>query len=401
MIPRVGARSPMRRAGAGVDLGSATRVLEQSSEIGKLKSSWRHDSEGYGTTVFVSGQGVPLAAGGKRWFEALSPESGNACQERSEAPGFTPGEPPAVRPDGGFYVSHVSSLEAFDAQGNSLWKKELSDGLETRAVSDRAGNCYICDHDRLYSVSPEGRVRWSKPVTNGWSPPVVAADQTIVVAERNGTVRAFTAAGEQHWTFSGVKGQDPDFPTVKTELAPAPDGRMLFGSADGNVYCLSPHGRELWRQPTGADKLEKYDTPTVDDQGVSYLAGGQDKHEVVAFDRDGEFLWRQELGPILHLTALPGGGVAVGIRGGPLHGVDRDSRHLWTLDEGNTYSKPIFGAQGELYTSTSGRYLFRVDLPGPLSHLERALLEGAPDAGPEIEKGDGWVRIGAVRLPVR
>jgi outer membrane protein assembly factor BamB len=83
--------------------------------------------------------------------------------------------------------------------------------------------------------------KWSAKLDDPITPPVVAAGR-LLVAERDAhTVRALDAGtGKELWHFvAGARVDSP--PTVH-------EGLVLFGSADGRVYCLRlSDGKEVWR----------------------------------------------------------------------------------------------------------------------------------------------------------
>lgn len=361
----------------------------------ELRSRWRHDAEEYGASFNLTRAGV-VVIGSTTGFRRLD-ETGEVRHQGEPEHFF--GAPPSPRPDGGFYVSHVSSVEAFDANGEGLWRRSPSEGLSTVTTSGPEGNLYVADHATFYAYGPQGNLLWSKPVQPAWTDTRPALDErgNLYYPARDGTVYSWTPSGEERWRFEGLKAEG-FFSPLKTGLGVGPDGTVLVGAEDGQLHALRD-GRELWARPLGSRKLEQYDTPAVDPQGRIYASSGE---AVIAFDADGQELWRKEKGATLHLTADPRGGVVLGIRGGPLHGLAPDGRLRWSLTEGNTYQRPVFGPQGELYTSTSGRYIVSVRPPQEQSvaeTLEKACQD--PGANPQVHETERGILVGGVWLPRR
>ncbi len=82
---------------------------------------------------------------------------------------------------------------------------------------------------------------WQTAFDGELSPPVVAGGQVLVAEKDAHTVHALDAdSGEIRWSYT-AEGRVDSPPTVY-------QGRVLFGSADGSVYCLrAADGQQLWR----------------------------------------------------------------------------------------------------------------------------------------------------------
>jgi outer membrane protein assembly factor BamB len=90
-------------------------------------------------------------------------------------------------------------------------------------------------------VSAQLNLGWQTKLAGRLTSPVVAAGQLYVASIDTHTVHALDAvSGEARWSFTtGARVDSP--PTVA-------HGRVLFGSADGHVYCLRASDGELvWR----------------------------------------------------------------------------------------------------------------------------------------------------------
>jgi len=91
------------------------------------------------------------------------------------------------------------------------------------------------------SVDPDVKRMWRKPVGTALSPPTVVGDRVYVAAVDAHQVMAFSSRdGRPLWTFTADARVDSP-PTCHA-------GSVLFGSADGWVYCLrADDGALRWR----------------------------------------------------------------------------------------------------------------------------------------------------------
>ena len=120
--------------------------------------------------------------------------------------------------------------------------------LRSAAPSLKSGEWPTFRHDPGRSgavkttVRPTGLKRtWRTKLSGGLSAPVVAGGKLFVASIDTHDVHALdTATGKHVWSFT-TGGRVDSPPTIW-------QGRALFGSADGHVYCLNAsNGKLLWR----------------------------------------------------------------------------------------------------------------------------------------------------------
>ena len=103
------------------------------------------------------------------------------------------------------------------------------------------------------------------------STPVVVDHALAVFGNQNGNVEAVDlVSGKLKWNF---KTNGPIFSSPD-----ASDGNIVFGSTDGNIYCLTQSGKLRWKYKTNAPVLG---SPLIAD-GIVYI-GGSD-HDFRAID---------------------------------------------------------------------------------------------------------------------
>lgn len=172
----------------------------------------------------------------------------------------------------------------------------------TAAIAD--GVVYFgCDDGYAYAVALDsGVLRWAYHAGElVQSSPSVCGD-LVLFGDDAGVLHAIErASGRKRWTFatemsllSGVNWADDD-----------PE-RLVVGSYDGWLYCLSPDGRLLWKYETG-DRLHA--TPAVID-GQVLIAGCDGQLHVVKL-ADGSSVRRVPLGSVTGASAAVTGELAV------------------------------------------------------------------------------------------
>lgn len=264
-------------------------------------------------------------------------------------------------------------------------------------ASGPEGNCYVADDDHLYAYGPDGQELWRKTERISWdeTPVAVGPDGTVSMPTDSGSVVAYSPTGQELWRYEELKVEREGFgfSPLRTDLAVGPDGTVYFGAQDKQLYAVR-NGKLLWSRPLGSPQ-ERYDTPAVDKNGIVYASAGDRQ---VAFSPAGEKLWSRRLGSTLHLTAHPQGGVLVGIKGGPLHCLTDQGQWRWTYEENDTLSRPVFDLKGQVYTSSSGRYVHALE-SSPLESPSRDVPEQS--SGPGVGQQDGYFIVGGVRLRPR
>ncbi|MBX9627107.1 MAG: PQQ-binding-like beta-propeller repeat protein [Gemmataceae bacterium] len=218
-----------------------------------------------GAVYFSAGnEGVvaaDAATGAVRWRSALGlhVDSGPTAAD-APSRGWLPVPVPRVfvgsGPSRRFKATEVVCLDA--ATGRPVWRTPVP--LPAWASPVVAGGA-------VYSGLGTGRL------TEGAKPPETPAGGLACLDART---------GELGWTFPVG---DAVFGRVLVS-----DGRVLFGSRDGNLYAVGPDGREAWRLPMGGPVVGG---PAAGPGGVYAVSVGG---RVVRVDAaTGTVTWRDEL----------------------------------------------------------------------------------------------------------
>src|SRR5450759_590979 len=141
-----------------------------------------------------------------------------------------------------------------------------------------------------YSINsqyPQVKAKWTfSSDANVISTPAVTND-LVVFGNQQGIVTALSLKnGKPQWTFK-TGGSIYSSPAVRQNLPAGQAGKIVFGSANGYVYCINDNGKEIWKLKTGAAVLG---CPTIENN-IVYI-GGSD-HNFRAIDLEtGKEIWK-------------------------------------------------------------------------------------------------------------
>jgi outer membrane protein assembly factor BamB len=166
----------------------------------------------------------------------------------------------AVSPNGRGYVVVDSVLNAFDSDGNLLWKYTLYELENSTPAIDPAGVIYAQARQAVVAIDANGKTKWRKnlsPFTttvNYDSPPVFARDR--IFASWLDRVYCFDRSGAVLWQKTIANATQPRVDA---------DGTVYI-MAGGALRCLNSFGVEQWR-------FSPVTSPAVlGDDGAIYVA---------------------------------------------------------------------------------------------------------------------------------
>ncbi|GAA4326657.1 PQQ-binding-like beta-propeller repeat protein [Flaviaesturariibacter amylovorans] len=206
---------------------------------------------------------------------------------------------------------------------------------------------------------PQVRARWTvASAANIISTPAVVDDRLVVVGNQDGMMEAHDlASGKRKWTFATG---GPIF----SSPAAAP-GRLVFGSADGYIYCLSTKGKLLWKTAAGAAVLG---SPLVH-EGTVYIGASDGRFRALDL-ATGALRWSYDSlqGPVTGMPAVRDRLLVFGAWDRHLYALDLDRKGLaWKWSTGSTvinYSPaactPVI-TDSTVYVVAPDRYLSAID----------------------------------------
>jgi outer membrane protein assembly factor BamB/predicted phosphodiesterase len=206
---------------------------------------------------------------------------------------------------------------------------------------------------------PDVKATWTyHSAANVISTPSVAGD-LVAFGNQNGTVEALDlSTGKLKWKF---QTGGPVFSSPAES-----NGDLVFGSADGYVYCLKEGGKERWKFKTGAAVLG---SPLID--GGDVYIGGSDHHfRVIGIENGKElFDYAGLQGPVMSKPVIYNRVLLFGAWDNYLYAYDLSKRELtWKWSNGSTvinYSPaaciPVV-KDDVVYVVAPDRYLSAIDI---------------------------------------
>ena len=264
------------------------------------------------------------------------------------------------------------------------WTFATGDRIVSSPVQSGGVVYFGSDDGYIYAVdAASGRKRWSRRTGGPVASTPAIADGTLYVGSYDGHFYAldaasgalrwrFTTSGERRFEAKGLHGLLPKQQTIADPFdvflsSPVvAQGRVYFGSGDGNIYALDVRtGEVAWTFATG-DVVHA--SPAYAD-GVLYV-GSWDSRLYALDAASGAERWRFQGGvdPVIHnqvgfqsSPAVVDGVVYVGCRDSKLYAIDAATgRELWHYDNAGSWviaSPAVARGRVMFATSDSSRYL--------------------------------------------
>ncbi|XP_043984873.1 beta-alanine-activating enzyme isoform X2 [Gambusia affinis] len=288
-----------------------------------------------------------------------------------------------------FIGSHSHRIQALDlAAGNLLWERVLGDRIEASAAVSHCGSLVIVgsyDGCVYFLCTDSGATKWVFKTEDAVKscPAVDPVTGLVVVGSHDGHVyvldpllrqcvwkrdcgggavfssphlqpsrrRLYAASlggrllclnldsGDVLWSYCRDK---PFFSSPNSSC-----GRVVIGSVDGNICCLSDTGELLWQFLTEAPV---FSSPTFVPGQQRLLCGSHDGRLYCLSCADGSSVWTFQTSGKVYSTPCVFQGSAVG-RGGPLVGLASTDGTVWILDARDGRVLAASTLPGELFSS--------------------------------------------------
>jgi outer membrane protein assembly factor BamB len=307
------------------------------------------------------------------------------------------------------------------------WTFKTGDAIESApAIVD--GVVYVGSMDEyLYAIDLKtGREKWKYKAGPIKAPPGVHRG-LVYVGDVDGKFYCVEAAtGRQRWTFE-TEGEI-------TSGANFAGDKILFGSGDETLYCLSPEGKKLWGfkieggpvigSPSivgehtfvaGCDSsLHVVNVNTGKESAAVDLGGqvgataaldgdmlyvGTMTNQVVGVNwKKGEVLWKFEperAQPFYASNAVTDKLVIAGSRDKRVYGLDRkDGKEVWSFATGSRIEGSPVVVKDRIYVGSMDRHLYVLDLARG-TQLQKINLNEPIAGSPAV--GGGCLVIGNTR----
>lgn len=217
---------------------------------------------------------------------------------------------PLIMADGSIVVGSGSHrLHAFAADGSNLWSVSAGAAVDSSPSLDHAGHFVVGTRGAgVLVVTRDGgvvaRFRWPRPLSS-----------TIAVRQDGswllGTADGVLAVREGRVLWHGARGAD-----LVSSPGILPDGSLVVGAKDGQVYGLDASGSTRWQVRTGGPITS---SPAIARDGTAWI--GSNDGKLYAIDVDGNVVWSTQLGGPIHSSPAIGvdGTIAVGSRDGAIY----------------------------------------------------------------------------------
>ena len=263
--------------------------------------------------------------------------------------------------------------------------------LSTSPVQLRDGTIlWPGPRERVYALTPNGRLKWSVTLAGMPLTPAVSADErTLYVQSMSGELAAFDRrpglAPYRRWSLT-VGGTSYG--------SPALSGHVVYATADDALIAVTDRGssaRVRWRfRARGLVEV----SPAVSADGTVVL-GTNDRYQYgVRPDGRERWRWRRDVWTYSSPTATPDGLVRFGDHRGRLIALDGATGHLVSTLQGHgqVWGRPAVTASGTVAFGTHGGEVFAFDRSGHkvIHATTQASVDSSPAIGP-----DGTVYIGS------
>ncbi|MCX5858532.1 MAG: PQQ-binding-like beta-propeller repeat protein [Proteobacteria bacterium] len=178
---------------------------------------------------------------------------------------------PAIGENGDIYIlsgentkdeKTIPFLNSISSVGKLNWIVELENLWSTPSLAiDSLGNIYVNGGNNLFSVSGDGKIKWSRTFQYLGEGIIAGPDDNLYVNESNGTVHKISQDGNVLWSvdlndFSWEEGE-----LLIKDMAMDKDGMIYLqcfirgdtgdGYHDHYLIKLNSQGDILWRVPVG------------------------------------------------------------------------------------------------------------------------------------------------------
>lgn len=322
-------------------------------------------------------------------------------------------------PDGKIYVKEGSRVVALSPDGKKAWSKDLDlhadeffhvsgpDGTQYFATDNFSNNF---GYDSFEAVTPDGQEKEPDWPDIGTFPLEVPTSATagaspgsrLVYGGEKGEVHGLDLAGGKPWQVQtdSVRG-------LKTPWLGRDGNIYAEGRFDDKLYALSPDGKLLWSREIADRAPGGFDTPFQVDVDGSVYYHVERTDEIQRLLPDGRPGDRIRGGEDLE-SFRPGGDGKLYTwgRGGVVSVVDVESKHTFRLplkmENPQVWDvKDVLPNGIVVLEDMCSQMLIQPSRDRELREaLDRVVRGPEPEPGKDIAPGDGWIRIGDVRLPV-
>ena len=232
------------------------------------------------------------------WFLAVSLLAIGlvSCTKTKEAQTDTSGTYAQFTP----IPQQCSSIDTPSVAWTYHWPENYKYVLEASSApaTDNQGNCYFTGcNGYLYSVNPQGEIRWNKENSRGrrFGYYLPSIQEKVIVTEegviaKSGGIQLISLDGEFIW-----KKED-----CRREFFLSPNGTLFCFTNDGNLIGINPTGETMWSIPISPDYLVDggfFDTSSNGYFFVFDFNSTSAGYYLLKVSSTGEEIWKKNLPP--------------------------------------------------------------------------------------------------------
>lgn len=242
------------------------------------------------------------------------------------------------------------------AKGTKLWTIETLSSIHSSANALGEHVVFGNDGAEVYCVNAaDGKVIWKKAANDRVNSAPAIGWGAALVSGCDAKLRAIDLSSGEERFAADLGALSAGSPAVLKD-------RMIIGTDQGRVVCLSSEGKELWlyNQIQGAAMV--YSSPAVAD-GIA-VVGARDRHVHALDVNTGKPLWTfPTKGDVDSSPAIAGGRAYVGSKDKRLYVLDlKTGKSLWEFNAGKgIVASPAIGG-GVLVVGDNGGTLYCLEL---------------------------------------
>lgn len=298
-------------------------VFDEDENIVMVTSDWNSDDPNYLLVMDQNGK------------EIIKIELPNTSNWENNAAA-------TIASDGSIYLSAISPGEgetviyAFNNQYELVWSFTVNSYCSQAISLDLDGNLYFsCDDNTIYSLTPDGELRWELTIENGvnsyYSPLVYTNDGDQFYCAGDTSINAISLDGVVIWSYDiSIHVSNP--------IIDNKNNIVFYNSLDSSITSLDRNGELNWKTnifDIGMRYIYHTAIPTIDIYNNLYFNGQKSNnsgYSIFSLDaNDGSFRWTYDVGAYDLFSDCEGF----------IYGIDYSDRSVFCINSDGTFESTI------------------------------------------------------------
>jgi outer membrane protein assembly factor BamB len=286
---------------------------------------------------------------------------------------------PAFGPDGNIYVGSIDfGLYSISPNGTLRWSFPTGNIIRSSPAIAPDGTIYVGSYDNvLYAINPDGSLRWSFPTDGAiHASPAIGAAGTIYFSSLD------------HWFYAVDPNGGPDWHVLanragRSSSAVGADGVVYVGTDDADICAVNPNGSTKWAYKTGGTI---HSAPSIGADGTVYC--GSDDGYLYALNSGGSLKWRFATDSTVQGSAViaSDGTIYFGSDNGNLYALNPDGSLKWKyLTGGSVGASPAIASDGTIYFGSADNSVYALNPDGSAKWQFESVgaVQSSPTIGPD------------------